>query len=66
MNFQAVRQHLAEHRLHMAGCGFAAMLVIAGVIFGAPVLAIFGALICGGMMLMMVWMMVGLAGKHRG
>ena len=65
MNFQAVRQHFSEHRLHMAGCMFAAMLVIVAIIFGAPVLAIFGALICGGMMLMMVWMMVGMVGKHR-
>jgi hypothetical protein len=65
MSFHAVRQHFAEHRLHLMGCMFAAMLVIAGVILGAPVLAIFGALICGGMMLMMVWMMVGMAGKVR-
>lgn len=65
MNFQAVRQHFAEHRLHMAGCLFAAVLVIAAVIFSAPVLAILGALMCGGMMVMMVWMMVGMAGKHH-
>jgi hypothetical protein len=65
MSFQAVRQHFAEHRLHMAGCMFAAMLVIAAAVLGAPILAILGALMCGGMMLMMVWMMVGMAGKRR-
>ena len=65
MNFQSVRQHFAEHRLHMAGCMFAAMLVISAIVFSAPALAILGALVCGGMMVMMVWMMVGMAGKHR-
>jgi hypothetical protein len=65
MNFQVVRQHFAGHRLHMLGCVFAAMLVTAAVVFGAPVLAILGALMCGGMMLMMVWMMVSMVGKHR-
>lgn len=65
MNFQAVRDHFAEHWLHIVGCMLAAVLVIAAVIFGAPVLAILGALMCGGMMIMMVWMMVGMAAKHR-
>ncbi len=63
MNFQAIRQHFAEHRLHMVGCVFAAMLVIAAAVFGAPALAVLGALMCGGMMLMMVWMMVGIGGQ---
>jgi hypothetical protein len=63
MNFQAIRQHFAGHRFHMFGCVLAAMLVIAAVVLGAPVLAILGALMCGAMMLMMVWMMVGMAGK---
>jgi hypothetical protein len=65
MNLQAVRQHFTEHRLHMAGCMFAAMLVIAAVIFDVPALAILGALMCGGMMVMMVWMMVSMVGKQR-
>jgi hypothetical protein len=65
MNFQVVRQHFAEHRLHMAGCLFAVVLVMAAVILSAPVLAILGALMCGGMMVMMVWMMVSTVGKHR-
>jgi hypothetical protein len=65
MNFRAVQEHFAHHRIHMLGCVFAAMLVIAAAVFGVPVLAVFGALICGGMMLMMVWMMVGMAGKRH-
>jgi hypothetical protein len=65
MNVQAVRRHFAQHRLHIAGCLFAAVLVVAAVIFGAPALAILGALMCGGMMVMMVWMMVTMVGKHR-
>jgi hypothetical protein len=65
MNPQAVRQHFAHHRLHMLGCVFAAMLVVAAAVFGVPVLAVLGALMCGAMMLMMVWMMVGMAGRHR-
>jgi hypothetical protein len=32
---------------------------------GAPVLAILGALMCGGMMVVMAWMMVSMVGKHR-
>jgi hypothetical protein len=65
MNFQAVRQHFADHRLHMLGCVFAAMLVIAAAVFGVPVLAVLGALMCGAMMIAMVWMMVGMGTKHR-
>jgi hypothetical protein len=65
MKFQAVREHFAEHRFHMVGCLLAALLVIAALVIGAPVLAIVGALLCGGMMVMMVWMMVGMAGHHR-
>jgi hypothetical protein len=65
MSLQTARHHFAEHRFHMAVCAFAAVLVIAAVIFGAPVLAILGALMCGAMMVMMVWMMVSMVGKHR-
>jgi hypothetical protein len=61
MNFQAVRQHLAGHRLHMAGCVFAAMLVIVAAVLSVPVLAVLGALMCGTMMVGMVWMMA----NHR-
>jgi hypothetical protein len=40
-------------------------LVIAAIVFSLPVPAIFGALMCGAMMLMMAWMMVGMVAKHR-
>jgi hypothetical protein len=65
MDFHAVRQHFSDHRLHMAGCAFAIVLVVAAVAFGAPVFALLGALVCGTMMVGMVWMMVGMATKHR-
>jgi hypothetical protein len=66
MNFQAIRQHFSNHRLHMAGCAFAALLVIAAIVFSLPALAILGALMCGTMMIAMVWMMVGMRpGHHR-
>jgi hypothetical protein len=65
MNFRAVRQHFGHHPLHMTVCVFAGLLVVTAAILGAPVLAVVGALMCGGMMLMMVWMMVGMAAKHR-
>jgi hypothetical protein len=65
MNFRAVRQHFADHWSHMAGCAFAAMLVVGAAIFGVPVLAVAGALLCGAMMIGMVWMMVAMGAKHR-
>lgn len=65
MNFRAVRRHFAEHRLQMVGCMLAGLLIIAAVVFGAPVLAVLGAVMCGGMMVMMVWMMVSMVENHR-
>jgi hypothetical protein len=50
----AVRDHLAHHPAHMLGCGIAALLVIAAIVFGLPVLAVFGAVFCGVMMIGMV------------
>jgi hypothetical protein len=61
----AVKDHFAQHPSHMLGCGVAALLVIAGIVFGLPVLVIFGALACGVMMIGMVWMMVVMASKAR-
>jgi hypothetical protein len=49
----------------MLVCALAGVLIIVGVAVGAPVLAVIGALACGGMMVMMVWMMVSMASKHR-
>jgi hypothetical protein len=49
----------------MLGCGVAALLVIAATILGLPVLAAFGAIFCGVMMIGMVWMMFAMASKAR-
>jgi hypothetical protein len=57
----AVKEHFAQHRSHMWACGAAALLVIAAIVFSVPALAIVGAVICGSMMLAMVWMMVSMA-----
>ena len=61
----AVKDHFATHPFHLLGCGVAALFVIAAIVFGLPVLAVFGALMCGAMMIMMVWMMVGMVAKGR-
>jgi hypothetical protein len=50
----------------MIGCGLAALLVVAAVVFSLPALAIVGAVFCGLMMIGMVWMMFSMASKaHR-
>jgi len=46
-------------------CGVAVVLVIAAVVLGAPVLALIGGLFCATMMIGMVWMMVGMARRHK-
>jgi hypothetical protein len=60
-----VKDYFTRHPSHLLGCGVAALFVVAGIVFSLPVLAIFGVLMCGTMMLMMVWMMVGMVAKHR-
>jgi hypothetical protein len=65
MNFHTVRPYFGDHRWHMVGCLVAVVLIATAVIVGAPVLAIAGALICGTMMVAMVWMMVAMVAKHR-
>jgi hypothetical protein len=62
---KAVKDHFAQHTSHLLGCGVAGLLVVAAIVFGIPILAVFGALMCGAMMLMMVWMMVGMARKRQ-
>ena len=62
---KAVNAHFKQHRSHMLGCGVAALLVIAAIIFSVPVLAGLGALLCAGMMVGMVWMMVSMGPKRR-
>jgi hypothetical protein len=60
-----IKDHFAQHPSHMLGCGIAALLVIAAIVFSLPVLAVFGALFCGVMMIGMVWMMVSMASRAR-
>jgi hypothetical protein len=54
----ALRHHLVHHRLHMLGCGAGVLVAVAGAVFEVPVMAIGGAIICGGFCLDMVRMMV--------
>lgn len=57
-----LRQQLS-HRYMQVGCGVAALLIVAAIVFGFAPLAIVGVLFCGAMMIGMVWMMVGMATK---
>lgn len=61
----AVRDHFAQYPSHLLGCGVAALLVVVAIVFGIPVLAVFGALMCGAMMIAMVWMMFSMVAKGR-
>jgi hypothetical protein len=61
----AAKDHFIKHPSHLLGCGVAALFVVAAIVFGLPVFAIFGALMCGAMMIMMVWMMVSMVAKGR-
>jgi hypothetical protein len=54
----ALKHHLAHHRIHMLGCGLGVLLLVAGAGFGAPVVAIGGAILCGAFCLDMVRMMI--------
>jgi hypothetical protein len=62
---RAVKDHFAQHPSHMLVCGVAALLVIVAIVFSAPILAVFGALMCGAMMIGMVWMMFSMVSKGR-
>ena len=62
---KAVRDHFGRHTSHLLGCVAAGLLVIAAIIFGLPILAISGALVCGAMMIGMVWMMFAIGSKHQ-
>lgn len=62
----AFKDHIAHHPSHMAGCATAAVLVVVAIVFSVPVLALVGVLLCGAMMIAMVWMMFSMmASKHR-
>jgi hypothetical protein len=62
---RTVSEHFAQHTSHLLGCVAAGLLVIAAIIFGLPILAIFGAVFCGAMMIGMVWMMFAMGSKHQ-
>ena len=57
----SLSNHFAHHRSHLWGCGVAALLVAAAIIFQLPALALFGGLFCAAMMIGMVWMMISMA-----
>jgi hypothetical protein len=60
-----LKSHLSSHPSHLVGCGVAALLVIAAIVFSVPVLAVLGAALCGAMMIGMVWMMFSMAARAR-
>jgi FtsH-binding integral membrane protein len=64
-SMNVIREHFASHPWHMVGCGVAGLLVIAAIASGTPILAVAGALMCGAMMIGMVWMMFAMASKGR-
>jgi hypothetical protein len=51
---ETIKHHLAHHRLHMTGCIVGALVAVVGGLVHQPVLAIVGAIICGGFCLDMV------------
>jgi hypothetical protein len=61
----AVKDHFSSHPSHMVGCGVAALLVVVAIVFSLPAFAVLGAVLCGAMMIGMVWMMVSMASKAR-
>ncbi len=62
----SAKHHFSLHPSHMIGCGVAALLVVVAIVFSLPALAVLGAVVCGTMMIAMVWMMVSMTTKgHR-
>ena len=55
--------HLAQHPSHLLGCGVAVVLVVAAIVLSVPIFAVFGGLLCGVMMIGMVWMMFSMVSK---
>lgn len=62
---RAVKDHFAQHTSHVLGCVVAGLLVLAAIVFSLPILAVFGVLMCGAMMIGMVWMMFAMVSKGR-
>ncbi len=61
----AVKDHFSSHPSHMIGCGVAALLVVAAIVFSVPALAVFGVVVCGAMMVGMVWTTFAMGSKAR-
>jgi hypothetical protein len=55
---EALKHHLAHHRLHMLGCSAGMLLLAGAAAFNAPVVAIAGAVICGAFCIDMVRTMI--------
>ena len=62
---RAVKDHFAQHTSHLLGCGVAGLLVVGAIVFSFPILAVFGAFMCGAMMIGMVWMMFSMVSRNR-
>lgn len=62
---RAIKDHFAHHTSHLLGCVAAGLFVVAAIVFSLPILAIFGVLVCGTMMIGMMWMMFSMASKGR-
>jgi hypothetical protein len=60
---RAFRAHFAQHTSHLVGCGAAALLVIAAILFNVPLLGFVGLFVCGAVMIWMAWMLVSTASK---
>ena len=54
----AIKHHFAHHRKHMLGCVFGALVAVIGELAHQPIVAIAGAVICGGFCLPMLRTMV--------
>lgn len=44
---EALKHHLAHHRLHLIGCAIGVLDLVAGALLHLPIVAIGGAVICG-------------------
>jgi len=62
---RAAKDHFAEHHSHMLLCAAAGVLAIGAIVFSVPILAVFAVLMCGAMMVGMVWMMLSMVSKGR-
>jgi len=62
---RAIKHHFGQHRSHPLGCGAPGLLVVAAVVFSVPILAALGALMCGAMMIGMLWTVSMVSNGHH-